>query len=64
MDVNDYVLAALTHERLEAMRAEAWAAGLRAQRRRPRRPLRVVVGALLVRLGHRVAGLTPARVAA
>jgi hypothetical protein len=62
MDVNDYVLAALTDERLRELRAQASVAALRSQH--ASRPLRVVVGELLVRLGQRVAGPTPARVAA
>ena len=60
MDVNDYVLAALTHDRLQELRAQASMAALRS-RRGASRPLRVVVGELLVRLGQRMAGLTPAR---
>jgi len=63
MDMNDYIVTALTHERLEDMRAQARAAALRAEGRASR-PLRVVVGQLLVRLGQRVAGFTPARATA
>jgi hypothetical protein len=63
MDVNDYVLAALTNERLRELRAQASVAALCSERGASR-PLRVVVGELLVRLGQRVAGLTPARAAA
>lgn len=63
MDVNDYLVAALAHERLGELRAQARLAALRTERRGAR-PLRVVVGHLLVRLGHRVAGLTAARATA
>ena len=62
---NDYILAALTHERLNDMRAEARAMALRAEARPPRRPVRVAVGRLLVRVGNRLlAGVTPVRAAA
>jgi hypothetical protein len=63
MDVNDYLVAALAHERLRELRVQARMAALRADRPRAR-SLRVVIGQLLVRLGHRVAGVTPARAAA
>jgi hypothetical protein len=65
MDVNDYVLGALTNERLDELRAQARAAALLAEGRRPRPPLRVAVGGLLVRLGNRLlAGGAPARATA
>ncbi len=64
MDMNEYLLSALMHQRIEEMHAAAWAAALRAAGR-PRRPLRVVVGRLLVKLGNRLlADFAPARAAA
>ena len=62
MDLNEYCLHAMTKERIATIRAEVRAAELRAA---ARRPLRVVVGRLLVRLGTRMLqGFTPARAAA
>ena len=64
MDVNDYLLGALTRERIDEMHAAARLAVLLAAGGRPR-PLRVVVGRLLVRLGNRLlADFAPARAAA
>ena len=64
MDVNDYLLAALTRERIDEMQAAARLAALRAAGGRPR-PLRLVVGRLLVRVGNRLlADFAPARAAA
>jgi hypothetical protein len=64
MDVNYYLLGALAHERLEAMRAEARAMSLRAAAP-PARPLRVLLGELLVKAGHRLASRgAPVRAAA
>lgn len=53
MDVNYYLLGVLANERLEAMRAEARAMNLRAAAH-PARPLRVIVGELLVKAGNRL----------
>ena len=65
MDMNEYCLQAMMKERIEEMRAEVWALTLRSAARAPRRPARVVVGHLLVRLGNRLLeGFTPARATA
>jgi len=62
---NDYILTALMRERLNDMRAEAWVSAIRAAARPPRRPVRTVVGRLLVRLGNRLlAGVAPAQATA
>ena len=64
MDLNYYLLGALAHERLEAMRAEARAMSLRAAAR-PARPLRVMFGELLVKVGNRLVSRgAPVRAAA
>jgi hypothetical protein len=64
MDLNDYLLGALVHERLEAMRAEAQAMSLRAAAH-PARPLRVMFGELLVKVGNRLVSRgAPVRAAA
>lgn len=64
MDVNDYLLGALANERLEAMRAEARAMSLRAAAHPPR-PLRVLLGELLVKVGNRLVSRgAPVRAAA
>ena len=60
MDMNEYCVQMLAHERLRDFRAEARAMALRAAAARPRTPLRVTVGHALVRLGHRLlSGVTP-----
>ncbi|HTO10650.1 MAG TPA: hypothetical protein VMQ51_03690 [Candidatus Binatia bacterium] len=65
MDMNEYCLHAMMKERIEEMRVAAWVAALRSASRGPRRPVRVVVGHWLVRLGTRLLdGFTPARAAA
>jgi hypothetical protein len=65
MGLNEYCLQAMVNERIEAMRADMRAAALRAALRGPRKPLRVVLGHLLVRVGTRLsAGVTPARATA
>jgi hypothetical protein len=65
MDMNEYCLQRMTLERIAEMRAQVEAANLRAVARTPRRPLRIVVGQLLVRAGNRLLeGFTPARAAA
>ena len=62
MGLNEYCLHAMVKERIEAMHADVRAAALRAAAQQPRRPLRVVVGELLVRAGNRLlAGFSPAR---
>ena len=64
MDVNDYLLAALTRERIDEMHTAARLAALRAAGGHPR-PLRLVVGRLLVRVGNRLlADFAPAQAAA
>ena len=64
MDVNDYLLTTLMRQRIEDMHAAARVAALRAAAR-PRQPLRVVIGRLLVRMGNRLlADFAPARAAA
>jgi hypothetical protein len=65
MDLNEYCLQAMTRERIDTMRADVQALALRAAARGPRRPVRIVLGQLLVRLGNRLlAGFTPARATA
>ena len=62
---NDYILAALTHERLSEMHAAARVAALLAAAPPRRRAVRAAVGRLLVTLGNRLlAGVTPVRAAA
>jgi hypothetical protein len=64
MDMNEYCLSEMVHERLREMRAEAESIALRA-RRQARRPLRVTLGHALVRLGNRLlSGFTAVRAAA
>ncbi len=65
MDMNEYCLQSMLRERIEDMRAEVQAANLRAALRAPQRPLRVVVGHLLVRAGTRLLeGFTTSRATA
>jgi hypothetical protein len=63
MDVNEYALEMLARQRLHEARACAARRSLarRAPRRRPQ--LRAHLGALLIALGERVIGTSPARVA-
>ena len=65
MGVNEYCLQAMVKERVEQLRADMQAAALRRARRASQRPVRMVIGQLLVRIGTRLlAGLSPARAAA
>jgi hypothetical protein len=65
MGMNEYCLQAMVNERLEQLRADMQAAALRRACRVARRPVRMVIGQLLVKMGTRLlAGLSPARAAA
>ena len=65
MDMNEYCVHAMVRERITAMQDEVRIAHLSAATPRPRRPLRMVVGRLLVRAGNRLLeGFTPARATA
>lgn len=65
MDMNEYCIQSMLKERIAEIRAEVWAANLRAAARPPQRPLRVVVGSLLVKAGTRLLeGFTPVRATA
>ena len=65
MDMNEYCLQKMVNEHIERIRADMQAAALRRAQRTPRRPVRMVIGQLLVRIGNRLlTGLSPARAAA
>jgi hypothetical protein len=51
----------VARQRLEEARAEAARWGLIRQRRPARKPMRVVVGFALIKIGHWVAGRAPRR---
>src|SRR5262249_59621319 len=61
MGMNEYCLQAMVNERVEQLRADMQVAALRRARRAARRPVRMVIGQLLVRIGSRLlGGLAPA----
>ena len=59
MDMNEYCLHSMMKERIAEIRADVRAAALRAEARGRRRPVRVVLGQLLVRLGNRLIVVQP-----
>jgi hypothetical protein len=59
MGVNEYLLETLARQRLAEIHAAARRAALAKTLATPRRPLRVVVGETLIRLGTSVLGTVP-----
>jgi hypothetical protein len=57
MDMNEYALEVLARERMGELRAEANRSHQRRALRPPSRPLRIVLGRALIRMGRRLQGL-------
>ena len=59
MDMNDYALHILAHDRLAELRANGQRLALASARTAVSRPLRVLFGHALIRLGRRLQGTRP-----
>jgi len=59
MDWHDYVTGELIQSRLAERRAAAAIERIWRAHRAPRRPVRAVIGAMLMRLGARLTGAVP-----
>jgi hypothetical protein len=59
MDMNEYALHVLAHDRLAELRANGERLALASAQTAASRPLRVVFGHALIRLGRRLQGARP-----